>query len=496
MPLETLPPIPDILTVRLASRSGAKAFQQQVEFSCGEIPGDMLSWLDGDWFYLSEGTEDLLTARLRAGGRTVADACRAAGALEAIRIPFAELAFRKNQVGGSKADLRDSGVTGVAMPGIVGTTVESDGRTVALDWQLTIAGIHRAWQLFAMPADPAADMPWAGIRVGHIDTGCTRHPALGFVGGKSRHVLAELGKNFFRDVQVVDPNGLPGAIPPEEAGPFDNLGGAFGGHGTRTLSTLTGFYDVNGDDIPPFYGAAPGATVIPYRVTNSIIIDHVQRQIADAIDHAIGQGCRVVTMSLGGIVPWSRLADAIDRAYEKGVIVCAAAGNVIREVTYPGRYNRTVTLGGAGPDGPGNFRPWKDSSRGQFVDVCGPADGIRRASIEMRQGQPVPFIAAGGNGTSFATAMCAGIAVLWLARRGGELKAAYDQPWMWPAAFKKLIKQTAIQPADLDTAKPAWDRPNYGAGLYQADKLLQAPLPPAASLHMEAKAGAPFDGAA
>lgn len=486
MPLDTLPAIPDILTVRLASRGGARAFQQQVESTCGEIPGDLLSWLDGDWFYLSEGTEALLAGRLPAGGRPVADVCRAAGALEAIRIPFAELAFRKNQVGGSKADLRDSGVTGVALPGIVGTTVESDGRTVALDWQLTIAGIHRAWQLFPMPADPAADMPWAGIRVGHIDTGCTRHPALGFVGGKSRHVLAELGKNFFRDVQVVDPNGLPGAIPPEEAGPFDNLGGAFGGHGTRTLSTLTGFYDVNGDDIPPFYGAAPGATVIPYRVTNSIIIDHVQRQIADAIDHAIGQGCRVVTMSLGGIVPWSRLAEAIDRAYEKGVIVCAAAGNVVREVTYPGRYNRTVTLGGAGPDGPGNFRPWKDSSRGQFVDVCGPADGIRRA--RARRGADFEYFISGqGSGTSYATALCAGIAVLWLARRGAELRAAYGAPgWRWAAAHKRLLMQTAERPA-------GWDTGNWGQGVYRADRLLAAPLPAAASLVEEAPAADPVD---
>lgn len=494
MPNEMLPNVPEILTLRLKSRKVARAFQQDVEFSCGEIPGEMLSWLSGDWFFLTEGTEALLAGRLAISGKTVIDICLGAGALETARIPFSELAYRKNLSGESKADLRDSGFTGVAMPTLTGDTVATDGRVIALDWQLTIAGIHRAWQLFPAPTGPTGDMPWADIPVGHIDTGCTRHPALGFVAGKSRHVKADLGLNLFKDMQPPDYDAIPGTIPPEEDGPFDNLTGAFGGHGTRTLSTLTGFYDVESDSIPPFYGAAPGATVIPYRVTNSIIIDHVQRQIAQAIDDATSKGCRVISMSLGGIIPWSGLANAIDRAYEAGVIVCAAAGNVISEVTYPGRYNRTITLGGASPDGAANFTAWKDSSRGQFVDVCGPADGIRRASIELRKGKQVPFISGGGNGTSFATAMCAGIAVLWLAKRKAELNATYGAPsWKWPAAFKQLIKTTAITPADLDPAKPAWDTANYGAGLYQAGKLLAAALPAAASLHREAKAGAPFD---
>jgi len=42
----------------------------------------------------------------------------------------------------------------------------------------------------------------------------------------------------------------------------------------------------------------------------------------------------------------ARVRRAIDFAYERGVIVCAAAGNVISEVIYPGRFNRVVTVGG------------------------------------------------------------------------------------------------------------------------------------------------------
>lgn len=230
--------------------------------------------------------------------------------------------------------------------------------------------------------------------------------------------------------------------------------------------------------------------MIPYRVTDSILIDAVQRLMIEAIDDAIAQDCRVISMSLGGIIPWSPLARAIDRAYEAGVIVCAAAGNVIRDVTYPGRYNRVITVGGVSPAGPDAFQPWNGASRGQFVDVCGPADGIRRASIERRQGKLAPFITAKGSGTSYAAALCAGVAAMWLAKQRGELEAAYGAPdWRWPAAFKQLIKQTAVPGAN-------WDAGNWGRGLYQADALLLAELPPAAALHHEAEAGAPFDPAA
>jgi hypothetical protein len=226
------------------------------------------------------------------------------------------------------------------------------------------------------------------------------------------------------------------------------------------MSVLAGFYDLADDSQPPFYGAAPGACVIPYRVTNSVLIDHVQRLIAEAIGDAIGKGCRVITMSLGG--------------------------NVIREVTYPGRYNRVVTVGGASPLGTTGFQPWDGASRGQFVDVCGPASGVRRASVERRKGELHYFIAADGDGTSYATALCAGIAALWLAKHGDSLKTAYAEAWMRPAAFKRLLKETADCP---DT----WDTGNWGRGLYRADKLLQADLPAAVSLHHEDPAAAPFD---
>jgi hypothetical protein len=480
-------PQSSILTVRLKKPKQHKAFQSNVELAAGEVPGDLLDWMQDDWLYLTQGSEQLLAGRLANTGKTVDAVLRDAGALDVKRIPYGEFVQAMRERGVHKDYLPDYGASGVAMPGVVGEEVSIGGKTYRLDWQLTISGIHRAWGLF--PQTPGA-LPWAAVRVAHLDTGCTPHPALGFsngTNGSSSYIRTDLGKNLFADYLAGQAKPDLPAPPPENAGPIDNLSGGFPGHGTRTLSVLAGFYDVATDEIPPFWGAAPGVEVIPYRVTDSIFIDHVQQQLAEAIDDAVAQGCRVVSMSLGGIAPWHKLADAIDRAYEAGVIVCAAAGNVIREVTYPGRYNRVLTLGGVSPDGKDNFRPWHNSSRGQFVDVCGPAEEIRRASIALRKGKLEPFIAGGGNGTSFATAQCAGIAALWLAKRKADLETQYGPPdWRWPAAFKTLIKQTAIRPSDWDTA-------NFGAGLYQADKLLAADLPPLPKLHREAAAYEPFD---
>ncbi|MBL8491611.1 MAG: S8/S53 family peptidase [Rhodocyclaceae bacterium] len=475
-----------VLLVRLAPGDTPAALQARIEAAAGPVAGELLCWLDGPWCYLPGGHQELLATR--RADRDVSGLVLAAGAAEVRTAGFREFAARLAARSEIPGFLRDAGASGVAPPGVVGDTARVAGRTVALDWQLTVAGIDKAWALF----DPSPGLlPWREIRVGHIDTGCTRHPALGFAdpgGDVSDFVRPDLGLNLFQPPPPDD--GRPDFRPPEEDGPFDNLSGPNGGHGTSTLSVLAGFYDTPDDSEPPFHGAAPGAAVIPYRVTDSVLIDAVQRSVAAAIDHAVGQGCRVISMSLGGIVPFRRLSDAIDRAYEAGVIVCAAAGNVIREVTYPGRYNRVVTVGGVRPDGnPGDafrFAPWDGASRGVFVDVCGPADGIRRARAR-RDADFEYFISGQGSGTSYATALCAGIAVLWLARRGAELRAAYGPPgWRWPAACKRLLMETADRPG-------GWDTANWGRGAYRADRLLAAALPAAASLVREAPAADPVD---
>jgi hypothetical protein len=487
---------PRILTVRLDQGITPNEFRTKLERRSGALSGSPLTWLHADWFVVPRPMEETLRARI-GDSDALAAALRDAGAVEGRWLEWSAFTSltRLRDAGGDFAapGLRDqAGMALEPSPFPIDSGQLRAGRPLRFDWQIAITGIPDAW---AQIGSAPGQVPWRHIRVGHIDTGCTEHPALGWGGPQGTWLLPDEGLNLY----AAKANPLAGEAidrfwlrTPESAGPFDNLEGPFAGHGTRTASMITGFYDTGeADFLDPFYGAAPGVPLIPYRVTDSVIVDHVMDLIARAIRHAVEvRACDVISISLGGIWPHRDLSDAIDMAYDHGVIICAAAGNVISEVTFPGRFNRVVTVGGASTHDGSSFVPWDGASRGQFVDVSGPADKIRRASVVRKRGKPVYMISGPGDGTSFATALCAGIAVLWLTHRGAELDALYgNERWMRAAAFKRLLKATAIDPGN-------WDKANFGAGLYHAGRLLAAPLPAAATLHREAGAAAPFDPAA
>lgn len=314
----------------------------------------------------------------------------------------------------------------------------------------------------AFPASPAA---YTSIRVSHIDTGYTEHPALGFGSAGGSWLRPDLGNNLWKDKvegAAIGEGAGPWSATPEFPGPRDNLTGAHAGHGTRTSSVLCGLYapDVAPIDFP-FFGAAPGATVIPYRIADSVIVDHVPALLAAAINDAKAQDVKVISISLGALRRDARVAAAMRAAYESGVIVCAAAGQVFKSVIYPGALDEVITLGGATTTDGRDFHPWATAARGKEVDVCGPADRIRRLTTVKAGGEFKFRISGPGDGTSFATALCAGTAVLWLAGvapswtrnmpgkpgRGSRPSAFWSSPRPWcrpdgpqttsgPASFK------------------------------------------------------------
>jgi len=342
------------------------------------------------------------------------------------------------------------------------------------DWNLGRRGANvvDAWQMFASDPGHSTQLPWKDVRVAHIDTGYTEHVALGWSGGTSMTVDVARGTEFW-----------PGADPD----PRDEWLPGFPGHGTRISAAIAGFLKPGSGD--PFYGVAPGVQIVPYRVTDSVIVDHVPRAIAAAILQAIADDCHVANISLGALRGDSRVADALDKAYEAGLIVCCAAGQVWPRVIYPGRFNRCVTMGGVGPD----FIPWASSAAGPHVDLCGPADVIRRVKAENlapgTAGQTI-YPKPEGDGTSYATATCSGIAALWLAWHGvSNLRAHFGASGAWqiPAAFKALARATATPgswPAGSD---------RYGSGVINAGALLKRTLPPDGTVRKAKPADAGFD---
>lgn len=328
-----------------------------------------------------------------------------------------------------------------------------------LDWHLDLVRAPAAWQLLGGPGH----IDWGQVRVGHIDTGYTPHPVFGFPGATWIDVARAqsfMPSQAFNEVTMFDPELGQGR---------DNLKGVSAGHGTRIASTICGHApQAQGG---AFFGVAPKVPLLPLRVTDIVWINHAEFELAQAMNYAVETGgVQVINISLGivggGVV--KALKQAINRAYDMGVIVVCAAGNHVNSVVAPARLARTIAVGGI----TAVDRPWSGSSYGPEVDFSAPAADLRRANT--KDGGRFSY-AAGGDGTSYATALTTGAAALWLVHRQAEIAAAYAQPWQRVAAFVQLASSTARVPS-------LWNPGSFGAGILDIEALLQAPLPAASDL--------------
>ncbi len=323
---------------------------------------------------------------------------------------------------------------------------ESEAARSGQQWNLNMVRARQAWAMFPGGLTGGA---WKSVRIGHIDTGYSEHPAFGpWSGGRGPTIRPHEGLDF-----------LDGGLPLD---PLDYQGNP--GHGTRTGSVLAGYV------ARTFLGIAPQVAVVPYRITKTVVVDSVlgRTSLDRAIEHAaIDNSCKVISISLGDpCFPPRSVGRSVDKAYEEGVIVVAAAGNVTSEVTYPGRYARTICAGGVTK----RARPWTGGSRGLRVDLCAPADGIYRANSWL-DGNTLKYgYGDDGSGTSYATVHVAGAATLWRAFHGNNLNR-YTQAWQIVEAFRLVARQTAQRPAD-------WNDQLFGTGILDIAALLSAPLPP------------------
>ena len=74
-----------------------------------------------------------------------------------------------------------------------------------------------------------------------------------------------------------------------------------------------------------YLGGAPLAQVVPVRIANSVV--HLWTStVAQGFDYARQINADVVSMSMGGL-PSAAWADAVNAAYEAGIVLVCAAGN-------------------------------------------------------------------------------------------------------------------------------------------------------------------------
>ncbi|MGY1609130.1 S8 family serine peptidase [Geodermatophilus sp. SYSU D00700] len=279
-----------------------------------------------------------------------------------------------------RAALPDAQVE-VSVSGEIAADPISDPMWASYGWNLSNTGSNSYGQTGVAGADVAAPTGWRagtgrGVTVAVIDTGVmTDHP--------------DLAGAFWRNTDEVcgspadnDGNGKPGDC----AGwnyyaNSANVVDADNAHGTNVAGVL-GARAGNGEGSA---GVAPDVTIMPLVIGRGSGVDLLLG--AEAIRYAADNGADVVNASWGGPGAAQQLADAIDYAVSKGVVVVAAAGNdaANRDTSmfYPASLNRPgmVTVGsstaadtassssayGAGTVdlfAPGNLvlAPWNDGS--------------------------------------------------------------------------------------------------------------------------------------
>lgn len=326
------------------------------------------------------------------------------------------------------------------------------------DWHLDNTATHLAWN--AVPGAPDA-IDWQDVRIGHIDTGYTRHPAFGFD-------LAPWVDTANAETLFQPSGGGPVDPPPEPGKGLDPLvGGRNPGHGTKSASTVVG--KAAGDS---FYGVAPGCSILPVRICNTVWINDRQKELAQAIEYVTSKNVSVITVCLGiaGATTSRAVRKAIDGAYEAGVIMICAAGQYVRDVVSPARLNRTIAVAGTTH----LDVPWSWSCHGPETDLSAPAADIYSAASGLRSGSAEYTYVDGGNGTTFATAMVSGACALWLLHRRADLRASYAKPWQRVEAFRRCVKASTRKPAN-------WPY-GFGDGILDVAALLSAGLPDAADL--------------
>lgn len=335
---------------------------------------------------------------------------------------------------------------------------------VATPWNVEMVKGREAQDL--LPRDPNNPdaIDWGDVEVAQIDTGCTQHEAFGpWTNNQSPVLNVDDGVNLCE-------RGHP---------PFDPLNyDGTAGHGTRIQSVICA-------RLPgTYFGVAPGVPTIPYRAINHVVITSksARKRIAEAIRHAVDiNACEVISLSVGtpllSLFGQRQMGSAVDYAYKNGVIVVGAGGQIIDRVTYPGKFSRTIGVGGVSEDRSVWFEYEQGMAR-RSIDIWAPADDIHRANSKLGNGNSLIGNYGVGDGTSYATAHVACAAAMWLTFHRNTLDNAYPKPWQRIEAFRRLLAETST-----DVAGDYW--PDTSKGILNIEALLNAALPAKSDLVRE-----------
>jgi subtilisin family serine protease len=196
-------------------------------------------------------------------------------------------------------------------------------------------------------------------------------------------------------------------------------------------------------------GTAPNVRLLTVRAfsTRAKYVVGTTFTILKGLDWAAEKGARIVNMSFAGPSD-PRLRDALDKAYKKGMVLIAAAGNAGPKSPplYPGADKNVIAVTATDS----NDAVFTGANRGDYIAVAAPGVDILAPAPDGTY----QFT----TGTSVATAEVSGVVALLLERN----------PALTPADVRRILTTTA-----KDLGPKGKDR-DYGAGLVDALKAVNA----------------------
>lgn len=260
----------------------------------------------------------------------------------------------------------------------------------------------------------------SGIKVAIVDSGVAMdHEDI------SQKVVA---RTNFSDTKIINPED------------YDKYG-----HGTHVAGIVAAAHNSTG-----VAGVCPDCTILDAKVLNDSGSGS-SSAIAKGIDWAVVNGAKVINMSLGQRVSSRTLETAVNNAWNKGVVIVAAAGNAGTQAKiYPGAYPNVIAVAATdNKDDKASF-----STYGKWVDIAAPG-------VNVYSTFPIhPFVLGTQNGRSMGYDIASGTSMA-----SPIVAAVAALVWSSPAGTANALVREKVE----STADPI-----FGTGTYWANGRVNA----------------------
>jgi serine protease len=385
------------------------------------------------------------------------------------------------------------------------------------EWVLDFCRAREAWAAHQTKGE--------NVVIAQADVGWTDHPQLPF--DTSAHTYNNYGTN--RSIDFTERSSQkPWQFTRKGEDELRNGKQFLPGHGTSTASVIISPQDKIQDGRDPrdsqignrdskafVTGVAPGASLIPYRVTKGNVIlfgqpdlNAIERCLMNCIyqfDNGLND-IGIFTMSLGGhelttlvknvadfIIHLKRpfnhgkVEKALREVRRRGIVIFSAGGQIVPDCfdinPFPATDPNVIGVSACEI----TDAPFRDGVYGKHIAVSAPGFEVWRAGTTRNNALPhgKDFFVERSEGSSYATAIAAGVCALWQSRWGRDkLIGKRDlsgpgntrepggryPPHHLMTAFLMCLENTARKPV-------GFDREKYGCGIIDAKALLDFPLP-------------------